>query len=167
MIVGVPREIKTDENRVAVVPAGVEVLVDHGHRVLVETCAGSGSGFSDSDYVAVGAETVPGPADVFARADMILKVKEPLPEEYSLIRRDQIIFTYLHLASSRELTEALMASGCTAIAYETIETDDGELPLLTPMSEVAGRMAVQQGAKYLVDGGSCWAGCQAWNRLRY
>jgi len=149
MIVGVPREIKKDENRVALVPAGAEVLVDHGHRVLLESGAGNGSGFPDDDYTAVGAEIVPGPAEVFAQADLILKVKEPLPSEYPLIRQGQIIFTYLHLASSRELTEALMASGCIAIAYETIETDDGELPLLTPMSEVAGRMSVQQGAKYL------------------
>jgi alanine dehydrogenase len=149
VIVGVPREIKIDENRVALVPAGAEVMVDHGHRVLLENNAGSGSGFADRDYTSVGAEVVSGPADVFAQADLILKVKEPLPEEYPLIRQGQIIFTYLHLASSRDLTEALMASGCIAIGYETIETDDGELPLLTPMSEVAGRMAVQQGAKYL------------------
>ena len=149
MIVGVPKEIKPYENRVALLPVGAEVLTQRGHRVLIETHAGEGSGFNDEAYRAAGAEIVQTPEEVYAQADMIVKVKEPLPPEYNLIREGQIVFTYFHFAASRELTEAIIRSRCVAIAYETIETDDGHLPLLTPMSEVAGRMSVQQGAKYL------------------
>ena len=149
MIVGIPKEIKTDENRVAAAPSGVEVLTQHGHRVLVEAGAGTCSGFSDETYTAAGADIVPEAEELYGTADMVVKVKEPLPQEYELLRPKQILFTYLHLASSRDLTEGILDSGCVAIAYETVEEDDGSLPLLVPMSEVAGRMAVQQGAKYL------------------
>ena len=149
MIVGVPREIKQDEYRVAMLPVGVEELVRRGHRVLVETGAGVGSGLSDHDYLAAGAELMAGPADIFGLADMIVKVKEPQPEEFPLIRRGQILFTYFHFAADRALTEAMAASGAACVAYETLADDQGRLPLLTPMSEVAGRMSIQEGAKYL------------------
>ncbi|MDZ7316961.1 MAG: alanine dehydrogenase [candidate division KSB1 bacterium] len=149
MIIGVPKEIKANENRIAVVPAGAEILARRGHTVLIEKGAGEGSGFNDDAYRQVGAKIVPTAADVYAQAQMIMKVKEPLPQEYPLIRRDHIVFTYFHFAASRELTEAMIASGATCIAYETVEAADGSLPLLVPMSEVAGRMAVQEGAKYL------------------
>jgi len=149
MIVGVPREIKADENRVALLPVGAEQLVQHGHTVLVETGAGVGSGFEDIAYRQAGAEIGARPEDVYGRAEMILKVKEPLPPEYKLLREGQIVFTYFHFAANKELTEAVLASKCVAIAYETVELPNHELPLLTPMSEVAGRMAIQQGAKYL------------------
>jgi len=149
MIIGVPCEVKTDESRVALVPAGAEVLSAHGHDVLIQAGAGCASGFSDAQYGQSGARIAADARSVFEQADLIVKVKEPQPDECPLLRRDQVLFTYLHLASSRDLTDALLASGCIAIAYETIETADGCLPLLTPMSEVAGRMAVQQGAKYL------------------
>ena len=149
MIVGILKEIKTEENRVCMTPAGVEVMKQNGHSVLVEKTAGIGSGFEDAQYVAAGAEMIDGPAEIFARADMVMHVKEPLPAEYDLIRKDQIVFTYLHLAAAEELTRALIKSDSINIAYETIQKDDGSLPLLTPMSEVAGRMAIQQGAKYL------------------
>jgi alanine dehydrogenase len=149
MIVGVLKEIKTEENRVSMTPAGVEVMVAHGHTVLVEEAAGSGSGFEDSAYVQAGAECVAAPEEIFARAEMVMHVKEPLPPEYDLIRQDQIVFTYLHLAAAEELTHTLVKRGSINIAYETIQKVDGSLPLLTPMSEVAGRMAIQQGAKYL------------------
>ncbi|MEX2171371.1 MAG: alanine dehydrogenase [Pirellulales bacterium] len=149
MIVGVPREIKQDEYRVAMLPVGVEELVRRGHRVLVEAGAGVGSGLSDHDYLAAGAELMAGPADIFGLADMIVKVKEPQPEEFSLIRRGQILFTYFHFAADRALTEAMAASGAACVAYETLADDQGRLPLLTPMSEVAGRMSIQEGAKYL------------------
>ncbi len=149
MIIGVPKEIKPNEERVAVVPAGVEMLVQRGHKVLVQKGAGLGSGFSDEHYKGAGAEIVDTPAEIFERADMIVKVKEPLPEEYPLIREGQIVFTYFHFAASRELTEAIIRSKCVAIAYETVEADDGSLPLLIPMSEVAGRMSIQEGARYL------------------
>ncbi len=148
MIVGVPREIKDNENRIAIVPAGVDALKHDGHVVLVEQGAGVGSGIPDDEFAKAGAEIVPSHADVFARADMIMKVKEPLPEEYRLCRPGQILFTYFHFAASRELTEAMIRSNAICIAYETVE-HNGTLPLLTPMSEVAGRMAIQQGAKYL------------------
>jgi alanine dehydrogenase len=156
MIVGVPREIKTAENRVALVPAGAEALVGDGHTVLVEQGAGLGSGFADDAYRAVGA-TIAGSVDeVWAKAEMILKVKEPIEPEWKRIRKGQVLFTYFHFAASEPLTKAILASGCVAIAYETVQLPTGELPLLTPMSEVAGRMAVQEGAKYLekVFGGS-------------
>jgi alanine dehydrogenase len=149
MIVGILKEIKTEENRVCMTPAGVEVMKHNGHTVLVEKSAGSGSGFTDEQYVAAGAEIIATPVEIFEKADMVMHVKEPLPAEYDLIRKDQIVFTYLHLAAAEELTNALIKSGSINIAYETIQKADGSLPLLTPMSEVAGRMAIQQGAKYL------------------
>jgi len=149
VIVGVPKEIKPSEYRVAMVPAIVEQLVKAGSEIIVETGAGRGSGVSDEDYVEAGANIVGCAADVWANADMVVKVKEPLPEEYSMIRSGQVIFTYFHFAASRELTEAMVESGAVCIAYETIEEKDGSLPLLIPMSEVAGRMAIQEGAKYL------------------
>ena len=149
MVVGVPKEIKPDENRVALVPAGAEALDRAGHRVLVEAEAGTGSGFSDDAYRAAGAEVVDEPEEVWAEADLILKVKEPVEREWPLLRRDQVVFTYFHFAASEELTRAVLDSGCVAVAYETVQLEGGELPLLTPMSEVAGRMAVQEGAKYL------------------
>jgi len=149
MVIGVPKEIKTNENRVALVPAGVEVLTQHGQAVIIEKDAGLESGFTDENYVAAGAEIVATPKDVFDQADMIMKVKEPLPPEYNLIKQDQILFTYFHFAASRELTDAMIKSKSVCIAYETVETIEGHLPLLVPMSEVAGRMAVQEGAKYL------------------
>ena len=149
MIVGVPREIKQDEYRVAMLPVGVEELVRRGHRVLIETGAGVGSGLSDQDYLAAGAELMAGPAEIFGQAEMIVKVKEPQPEEYPLIRRGQILFTYFHFAADRGLTEAMASSGAACVAYETLADDQGRLPLLTPMSEVAGRMSIQEGAKYL------------------
>jgi len=149
MIIGVPCEIKSDEYRVAMLPVGVEELVRRGHQVLVEAGAGLGSGLADHDYLQQGAEKVSGPAEIFARADMIVKVKEPQRSEWSLIREGQIIFTYFHFAADRQLTEAILQSGCSAVAYETLADDRGQLPLLTPMSEVAGRMSIQEGAKYL------------------
>lgn len=149
MRVGVPKEIKTNENRVALIPAGVEILSGHGHEIIIEKSAGLGSGFMDEDYVNVGAKIVSSPQEVFANADMIMKVKEPLPQEYDLIREDQIVFTYFHFAASRELTEAIADTKSIAIAYETVQNDEGHLPLLIPMSEVAGRMAIQEGARYL------------------
>ncbi len=149
MIVGILKEIKAEENRVCMTPAGVEVMRQNGHEVLVEKNAGMGSGFDNKAYKTAGAEIINTPKEIFKRADMVMHVKEPLPAEYDLIRKDQIIFTYLHLAAAEELTHVLIKSGSIGIAYETIQKDDGSLPLLTPMSEVAGRMAIQQGAKYL------------------
>lgn len=149
MVVGVPREIKADENRVALVPAGAEALVRRGHEVLIEQAAGDGSGFPDEAYVAVGAEIVESPDEVWARSEMIVKVKEPIEPEYERMRPDQVVFTYFHFAADERLTREVIDRGIVAIAYETVELPSGELPLLTPMSEVAGRMAVQEGAKYL------------------
>jgi len=149
MIVGVPREIKPDEYRVAMVPAGVEVLTESGHTVLMEAGAGLGTGIADEEYTAAGARMVSSAPRIYEQSEMIVKVKEPLPEEYKLIRPGQVVFTYFHFAASEELTRAMVASGAVCIAYETIQLPDGTLPLLTPMSEVAGRMAVQEGAKYL------------------
>ncbi len=149
MIIGVPKEIKTNENRVALIPAGVEMLLHQGHTVLIEKDAGVESGFTDASYVETGAEILDTAGEVFDRADMIMKVKEPLPAEYPLIKKGQIVFTYFHFAASRELTDAMIKSGAVCIAYETVTTARGHLPLLIPMSEVAGRMAVQEGAKYL------------------
>jgi alanine dehydrogenase len=149
MLIGILKEIKAEENRVSMIPAGVEVMRENGHTVLIETNAGKGSGFLDEDYVSAGAEIVDRSKEIFKRAEMVMHVKEPLPSEYPDIRKGQIIFTYLHLAAAEELTHILIQSGCICIAYETIQKADLSLPLLTPMSEVAGRMAIQQGAKYL------------------
>jgi alanine dehydrogenase len=149
MIVGVPREIKLDEYRVAMLPVGVEELVRRGHTVIVEAGAGLGSGIADHDYLKQGCDMVSGPQEIFERADLIVKVKEPMSEEWPLIRKGQALFTYFHFAADRKLTEAMLASGATSIAYETLADDRGRLPLLTPMSEVAGRMSIQEGAKYL------------------
>jgi alanine dehydrogenase len=149
MIIGILKEIKTEENRVCMTPAGAEVMVQAGHAVLVENNAGLGSGFDDAAYAAAGAEMVATREEIYERAEMIMHVKEPLVPEYDLIRPGQIVFTYLHLAANLELTQALIRSQAICIAYETIQKEDGSLPLLTPMSEVAGRMAIQQGAKYL------------------
>jgi alanine dehydrogenase len=149
MIIGVPKEVKNNENRVAITPAGVDALVLAGHEVLIEKGAGEGSGFVDEDYVAHGAKILDSAEQVWSSADMILKVKEPQPSEYRYFREGLILFTYLHLAPEPELTQALMEKKVTAIAYETIQLDNGSLPLLTPMSEVAGRMSVQIGAQFL------------------
>ncbi len=149
MIIGVPKEIKTNENRIALVPAGAEALVGAGHTVYVEAGAGLGSGFPDEAYTAVGAKMLPTADDVWAKADMIMKVKEPIAVEWPRMRKGQVIYTYFHFAAAEELTKAVIKSGAVAVAYETVQLPNGELPLLTPMSEVAGRMAVQEGAKYL------------------
>lgn len=149
MIIGVPKEIKTNENRVALTPAGALELTKRGHTVYVETTAGVGSGFDDKDYEEAGAKILATPDEVWAIAEMIMKVKEPIAEEYGRCRRDQLIFTYFHFASSEELTRAMIKSGAVCLAYETVETADRQLPLLIPMSEVAGRMAVHEGAKFL------------------
>jgi alanine dehydrogenase len=148
MLVGVPREIKNHEYRVAITPAGVREFINHGHKVIVEAGAGNGSAISDESYKAAGAEIVATAAEVWSRAEMVLKVKEPIAQEYPLMRQGQVLFTYLHLAASKDCTDALIKSGITAIAYETVDVN-GYLPLLAPMSEVAGRMAVQVGAAAL------------------
>jgi alanine dehydrogenase len=149
MIVGILKEIKAEENRISMTPAGVEIMIQNGHTLLVEKDGGKGSGFEDEVYKNAGAEIVDTPQEIFEHAEMVMHVKEPLSAEYDLIREDQIVFTYLHLAAAEELTHALIKSKSICIAYETIQKADGSLPLLTPMSEVAGRMATQQGAKYL------------------
>ena len=149
MIIGILKEIKVHEYRVSMTPAGVEVMIANGHSVLVENHAGVGSGFENSAYIEAGAEILKTPREVYDRSDMVMHVKEPQSSEYELIKKDQIVFTYLHLAADRPQTDALIKSGAVCIAYETIQKKDGSLPLLTPMSEVAGRMAIQQGAKYL------------------
>ncbi|HKS05204.1 MAG TPA: alanine dehydrogenase [Gemmatimonadaceae bacterium] len=149
MKIGVPKEIKTNENRVAVVPAGAESLVAAGHEVFIEHSAGEGSGFDDAAYAAVGAKILPTAKDVWGSADLVVKVKEPIAPEWPLLRKDLAVFTYFHFAADEKLTRAHLDSGATCIAYETVELPTRELPLLTPMSEVAGRMAVQEGAKYL------------------
>ena len=149
MLIGVPKEIKPDEYRVALTPAGAEMLAHEGHEIVVEKGAGLGSGFTDDYYETAGATILDDPDEVWAKAEMIMKVKEPIEPEWPRMRRDQVIFTYFHFAASEELTRAVIDSGAVAIAYETVELPTGELPLLTPMSEVAGRMAVQEGAKYL------------------
>ncbi len=149
MQVGIPRELKDHEHRVAITPVGVNELVDAGHQVLVEHDAGAGSSIPDQEYVRAGAGIVADPEELWGSADLVLKVKEPIPEEYQRLRAGQVLFTYLHLAASRELTEALCKSGVTAVAYETVELPGGRLPLLAPMSEVAGRMAPQVGAHLL------------------
>lgn len=149
MIIGVPKEIKNNENRVALTPAGVNEFVRRGHQIYVQQSAGLGSGFSDEAYKQAGASILPDIESVYGIAEMVLKVKEPIVREYQLIRRNQIVFTYFHFASSEELTQAMIESGAICIAYETVELSDGSLPLLVPMSEVAGRMSIQEGAKYL------------------
>ena len=149
MIVGVPKEIKTDEYRVGMIPAGVGALCDDGHTVFVQKGAGVGSGIEDAEYADAGAEILDSAPAVWKKAEMIVKVKEPLPEEYPLMRKDQTLFTYFHFAANEQLTDACMDADIVAIAYETIRDGEGRLPLLTPMSEIAGRMAPQQGAKYL------------------
>ncbi len=149
MRIGVPKEIKANEYRVSVVPAGVEAFVRNGHQVLVERTAGEGSGFADELYENAGATLVDSAEEVWAEAEMIVKVKEPIEPEWPRIRQDQLLFTYFHFAASEPLTRALMDSGSIAIAYETVQFENGELPLLTPMSEVAGRLSILEGAKYL------------------
>jgi alanine dehydrogenase len=149
MIIGVPKEIKTNENRVALTPAGALELSKRGHTVYVQSTAGEGSGFADSEYESAGAKILPDIKSVYDIAEMIIKVKEPIEEEYGLIRANQLLFTYFHFASYEPLTNAMIKSGAVCLAYETVELPDGSLPLLIPMSEVAGRMAIQEGAKYL------------------
>lgn len=149
MIVGVLKEIKIAEKRVAMRPGGVLAMVNNGHKVLIEKGAGEGSGYSDAQYAASGASIIGTPAEIYEKSDMVMHVKEPQPSEYDLIRKDQIVFTYLHLAADEQQTRSLIKSKSIAIAYETIEKDNGSLPLLVPMSEVAGRMATQEAAKYL------------------
>lgn len=149
MIIGIPKEIKAQEERVAITPAGVESFKKAGHRVLIEKHAGLGSGFTNEDFIKAGAEIIDTPQEIFQKADMILKVKEPLPQEYPLLREGQILFTYLHLAAEPKLVDALLERKVTGIAYETVQLDDYSLPLLTPMSEVAGRMSVQIASRLL------------------
>lgn len=149
MIIGVPKEIKNNENRVALTPAGTQELVKRGHTVYVQQGAGAGSGFTDDEYAGAGAKMIADAAEVFRLAEMIIKVKEPIEQEYSLIRKGQLVFTYFHFASYEPLAKAMISSGAICLAYETVEREDGSLPLLIPMSEVAGRMAIQEGAKYL------------------
>jgi len=149
MIIGVPKEIKNNENRVALTPAGASELIKHGHTLYVQKTAGEGSGFSDSEYQAVGATILNTIEEVYAIAEMIIKVKEPIESEYSLIKKDQLLFTYFHFASYEPLTHAMIERGAVCLAYETVEKADRSLPLLIPMSEVAGRMSIQEGAKYL------------------
>ncbi|MCU1474405.1 alanine dehydrogenase [Amnibacterium sp.] len=150
MLIGVPTEVKSNESRVAVTPSGAHELVGHGHRVLVQRGAGEGSGYSDAEYEVAGAELGGSAAEVWGTAELLLKVKEPIASEYGFLREDQVLFTYLHLAADRPLTEALLASGTTAIAYETVQLPDRSLPLLAPMSEIAGRLSVQAGAEQLM-----------------
>ncbi|MDE7443601.1 MAG: alanine dehydrogenase [Muribaculaceae bacterium] len=149
MIIGVPKEIKNNENRVSLTPAGAKELINHGHTVYVQASAGDGSGFSDDEYQRVGARMLPTIEDVYAIAEMIIKVKEPIAPEYKLIREGQVVFTYFHFACDRALTDAMMESKSVCIAYETVQLTDRSLPLLVPMSEVAGRMSIQEGARFL------------------
>ncbi len=149
MIIGVPKEIKQSENRVAVTPAGVMEFVRKGHTIYIQSTAGVGSGFSDAEYETAGAKILPTIEEVYGIAEMIIKVKEPIASEYKLIKKDQLLFTYFHFASYEPLTKAMIESGAVCLAYETVESADRSLPLLIPMSEVAGRMAIQEGAKYL------------------
>lgn len=149
MIIGVPKEIKNNENRIAITPAGVQELVKDGNQVYVQHTAGEGSGFPDEDFISAGATLLPAIEDVYAKAEMILKVKEPIELEYNLIKENQLLFTYFHFASSEVLTKAMIESHSICLAYETVEKADRSLPLLIPMSEVAGRMSIQEGAKYL------------------
>jgi len=149
MIIGIHCEVKKDEYRVGMIPAGVEVLHKNDHTVLIERGAGQGCGINDEDYAEHGARIVDNPGEIYAQAEMIVKVKEPQPQEIAMIRPQQVVFTYFHFAADRELTEGIIKSGCVALAYETITDKNGKLPLLTPMSEVAGKMSIQEGAKYL------------------
>lgn len=149
MIIGIPKEIKNNENRVGMTPSGVKELVKHGHKVYVQHTAGEGSGFADDEYVKAGAEILPTIEATYAAADMIVKVKEPIEPEYKLVKKGQLLFTYFHFASDRDLTVAMLESGATCIAYETVVGPQGGLPLLIPMSEVAGRMSVQEGCRFL------------------
>jgi len=149
MIVGVLKEIKPEENRVAITPAGAEIMAQHGHQLLLESDAGKASGFENAGYEKAGAKIISRPDDIFSRSEMILRVKEPQPSEYKLLRKGQIYFSYLHLAASSKVTDVMINSGVVGIAYETIQARNGSLPLLKPMSEVAGPMAIQEGAKYL------------------
>src|SRR5437016_9540752 len=149
IVIGVPKETKADEYRVAMIPVGVEELTRAGHKVLIQSGAGLGSGISDDQYAEQGADIVTKAEDIWKRADLVVKVKEPLPPEWPLLRAGQTVFTYFHFAADEALTRAVMRSGITAVAYETIRDAKGGLPLLTPMSEVAGRMSIQEGAKYL------------------
>jgi len=149
MIIGLPKEIKNNENRVALTPAGAKTLIQKGHKVFAEINAGVNSGFSNEEYEKAGVEMLSTPAEVYARAEMIIKVKEPIESEYELIRPDQLVFTYFHFASNEKLTHAMIESKAVCLAYETVEKQDHTLPLLIPMSEVAGRMSIQEGAKYL------------------
>src|SRR5438128_2892289 len=156
MIVGLPKEVKDNEYRVGLVPAGVKALTDAGHKVFVQKSAGDGSGIMDDEFVRAGGEILDTAEEVWSRANLVVKVKEPIAQEYGFLREDLILFTYLHLAPARELTKAMVDSGVIGVAYETITNDLGHLPLLTPMSEVAGRMSIQVGATYLekINGGS-------------
>lgn len=149
MIIGIPKEIKNNENRVGATPAGVKELVKHGHEVYVQQTAGEGSGFSDEEYKLAGATLLPTIEDVYGVAEMIIKVKEPIEPEYKLVKKGQVLFTYFHFASERPLLDAMLESGATCIAYETVRGRQGDLPLLIPMSEVAGRMSIQEGARFL------------------
>ena len=149
MIIGIPKEIKNNENRVSLTPAGAKELIAHGHTVYVQHTAGENSGFPDEAYVAAGAQILPTIEDVYAIAEMIIKVKEPIKPEYKLVRKGQLLFTYFHFACDRELTDAMLESGATCLAYETVVDRNGGLPLLIPMSEVAGRMSAQEGARFL------------------
>jgi len=149
MIIGVPKEIKNNENRIALTPAGAAELVNHGHEVYIQASGGEGSGFTNEDYIEAGAKMLPTIEEVYQIAEMIIKVKEPIEPEYKLIKKGQILYTYFHFASSEELTNAMIENGSVCLAYETVELSDRSLPLLVPMSEVAGRMSVQEGAKYL------------------
>ncbi len=149
MIIGVPKEIKNNENRVALTPGGAKEILKHGHKLYVQSGAGEGSGFSDEEYMAAGAEIKPDIESTYDVAEMIIKVKEPIEPEYGLIKENQLVFTYFHFASYEPLTKAMMESKAVCLAYETVEDEDGSLPLLIPMSEVAGRMSIQEGAKYL------------------
>ena len=149
MIIGVPKEIKNNEYRVAMVPSGVRALVENGHQVLVQQSAGEGAGIQDTEYAVAGAKISSLAETIFQKAEMIVKVKEPLPQEYQLLRPGQLLFTYLHLAPAPELTKALLEQGVIGVAYETVQLDNGSLPLLTPMSEIAGKLSVQVAARYL------------------
>jgi alanine dehydrogenase len=149
VIIGIPKEIKNNEYRVAIVPSGVRALTEYGHKVIIEKSAGEGSGVSDAEYMAAGSKIVPTAEAIFKESEMIVKVKEPLAQEYKLLQKDQLLFTYLHLAPAPELTKALLEQKIIGIAYETVQLDNGSLPLLTPMSEIAGKLSVQVGAHYL------------------
>jgi alanine dehydrogenase len=159
MLIGTPRELKNNEYRVGLTPDATAELLSHGHQVLIESGAGLGSGFSDDNYARAGARLVATAAEIFDQAELIVKVKEPLDVEVKQLRPDQVLFTYLHLAANLDLTRGLMASGAQCIAYETVRTPAGNLPLLTPMSEIAGRLAPQMGARFLEkeNGGRCQA----------